>query len=384
MSTYSITNAQLKFTLTETMYCMDRLNLLVNVDTTHADYDHVNMMWADEQNKLINIKKQANKDGDLKVIYAKKEHGVGRLYTKPYSCHQNVYGPLRRILIDGNETSIDIKNAHATILRQLLKRYVKDKVYVNVINYVKNRDEIQKTLMVMYEVSKTEIKKLFISLSNGGGFKTWAKKNNVKLGPTPFINEYQAELTEISTTTAPKYFPNYAILQKIAFEKREPGDDDDKVRRCAFALYLTTEECSIMMSLCKCLKAKSDEFKLTSIIHDEVLFKGDVVSKFNDLIDDVNSWIKDETGFRVNFDCELVSPTDEDIAFYESHLPFMKKTEKKVKKVEHSQPTENSETIVRRDDVHANNWLTQFKNVSISTMKTKVCGQAMIVKCYEL
>ena len=63
MSTYSITNAQIKFTLAETMYRMERVNLLVNVDTTNADYDHVNMMWADEQNKLINIKKQATKAG---------------------------------------------------------------------------------------------------------------------------------------------------------------------------------------------------------------------------------------------------------------------------------------------------------------------------------
>ena len=138
MSTYSITNAPRSFTLTETYHRMDRLNTLISVDTTHPDYDHVNMMWVDEQEKLKNMKNYANTQGENAVVYKRKtygEHTIGRQYVSPFTnSHQSTHGPIRRLCIHGFETSIDIVNCHPTLVQQLVKKYDYGTKYPNLDN----------------------------------------------------------------------------------------------------------------------------------------------------------------------------------------------------------------------------------------------------------
>ena len=77
--------------------------------------------------KVERLLKYANKKGENTIVYTKKDYGIGRFYpcgdTKNIFCYQNLYNVIRRLVINGNYTSVDLVNAHPRILAQLCDKY---------------------------------------------------------------------------------------------------------------------------------------------------------------------------------------------------------------------------------------------------------------------
>ena len=149
--------------LTETYYNTDVIRTLLKVNTEHPDYNHEIMMWKSEQDKLKNVLAKS-KDGKNVVEYSLKKYGVGRLYPTPFkNSYQSMYNTIRRLVIDGNCTSVDLVNAHPTILKQLINQHA-NLEFRNLAKYVNDREGVRQDIMKKYNVSKSQVKDLFIRM----------------------------------------------------------------------------------------------------------------------------------------------------------------------------------------------------------------------------
>ena len=112
-----------EITLTEKYHNAAVIQTLLQVDTSHPEYDLENMMWPDEQKKLKNIVKKIKKNVN-EITYKRKKYGVGRLYPTPYKAsYQSMFNVIRRLVLNGKATSLDIVNAHPTMLKQALEKF---------------------------------------------------------------------------------------------------------------------------------------------------------------------------------------------------------------------------------------------------------------------
>jgi hypothetical protein len=155
-------NTQSSIILTEKYYNMEVIEKLLSVNTTLPGYDDDTMMWTNEQNKLREIKKnQIN--GCQTVEYKQKEYCVGRMYPIPFkNTYQSMYNIIRRLVIDGNLTSIDLVNAHPTFVVQLCKKHggKYNPKYLNL--YVNDRDKVRSDIMSKCNITKDQVKNLII------------------------------------------------------------------------------------------------------------------------------------------------------------------------------------------------------------------------------
>ena len=309
-----------QLTLTETYYNMDVIKTLLNVNCNHPDYDHDNLMWESEQNKLKNIMKHS-KDGINKVVYKLKNYNVGRMYPTPFKdTYQSMYSKIRRLVIDGNMTSLDIVNCHPSILKQLMERHTIYK-YKLLNEYVSDRDKFRSIIMKEYGVSKEVVKELFIIMLFGGSHQTWFKEHGITKEPIKLITDFNNDVFEIMNTIAPQYFPDYVKYEEIAKkENAKKGKKNANLganRRTALALYLQDIERKIVLSVYDyCLK---HDIVVESLIHDELLIKGDV--KIN--IDEVVEYVWNHTSYGVTLECKSTTPSEDDKKWFDDHLKFV-------------------------------------------------------------
>ena len=233
-------------TLTEKYYNTDAIDFLLSIDTTHPDYDLKNMMWPTEQMKLQEIKNNIVNNSQT-IEYKVKKYEVGRLYPTPYPSYQNMYNIIRRVVIDGNLSSVDIVNAHPTFMTQLCKRYAQGYEPELLNMYVQDRNAMRNKIMRECNISKSQVKQLTLTMMFGGFYQKWFKDNNLPLPDCVFLKEFHEELDVIFTRIAPKFFPNYRKFKDIGIMKR--GDDVKAQQRTAIALYLQDTERQVMQHL---------------------------------------------------------------------------------------------------------------------------------------
>ena len=301
--------------LTETYYNTDVIRTLLKVNTEHPDYNHEIMMWKSEQDKLKNVLAKS-KDGKNVVEYSLKKYGVGRLYPTPFkNSYQSMYNTIRRLVIDGNCTSVDLVNAHPTILKQLINQHA-NLEFRNLAKYVNDREGVRQDIMKKYNVSKSQVKDLFIRMIFGGSYKTWFEENKIKKEPCKFIYELFEELTHISTVTSKTYFPNYQRFEDIAKQKKGEKDEFGCIRT-AMALYLQDQERIVISHLYKYLESKG--LKVCALIHDELLVEGDVQID----LDEAAQYIKQHANFTIQLESKATKPSAEDLEWFESHKQFI-------------------------------------------------------------
>jgi hypothetical protein len=283
-------------------------------------------MWYNEQNKLREIKNNQINDCQ-KVEYKMKEYGVGRMYPIPYkNTYQSMYNVIRRLVIDGNLTSIDLVNCQPTFLVQLCEKYDFFPKYLR--HYVNERDKVRSGIMSKCDITKDEVKHLFIVMMFGGCYKKWFIDKNLKVPDCKFLQELDEELNGISVGLAPTCFPNYDKFLSIARKKQSKSLSENKekidegaVGRSAISLYLQDTERQVIQHLID--HAKNNNVEVVSIIHDEIL----IDSKSTLDLEEAQIYILDQTinevNFDVKFESKITSPTKEDLEWLEKHEPFI-------------------------------------------------------------
>ena len=288
----------LSITLSETYYNMERIKILEKVDTSHPEYDLENMMWPTEQKKLTNIVKKSKKNVNT-ISYKQPSYGVGRYYPTPYkSSYQSMYNVIRRLVLDGKATSLDIVNAHPIILKQTLEKFSPGfkKPYLDW--YVNEREDFLNLVIEAHGATRKQAKGLLIRMSFGGSYKELCKveKNQQNRdNPCKLIVGYEKEAQEIQNDIAPNKFPEFNKFTKIA-KKENAKKIGKKDERTAIALYLQDWEAKIILWLYDYAISELG-YTVEALIHDEILIRGDVEKELESNMNDIYFRIYKDTTY---------------------------------------------------------------------------------------
>ena len=212
----NMTSMPESITLSETYYNMEVINTLLNVDTSHPEYDLEDMMWPSEQAKLANIRKKSVNNVNI-VTYKQASYDVGRRYPTPYKRSlQSMYNRIRRLVLGGKSTGLDIVNAHPTILKQTLEKFSPGFKKPHLDLYVNERRDTIHKVVETYDVTRKQAKGLFINMSFGGSYEVWFKSVKNRKSPSDMIVGYYREMQEIQAEIAKEKFPDFQKFIKIA------------------------------------------------------------------------------------------------------------------------------------------------------------------------
>ncbi len=114
------------------------------------------------------LQQEGAADGTVEVIYLKASHGMGRLYAQGGWSLQNMPRWLRHTLILLLFSDIDIKNCHACLLVQWIKKVGKE-VPPELARYAgEDRDAMLGELMAATRWEWGDAKDFVIMIINGG------------------------------------------------------------------------------------------------------------------------------------------------------------------------------------------------------------------------
>jgi len=340
-----------KITLTEKYVNMEVLNDFTNMKTNDPYYTYEMLKKAD----ITSISKLLKyvKNNEQTVIYEKRDYNYGRFYprekTTPY-CLQSMKKELRHILLSEKAFSIDLSNAHPTILIKLCKTY-SDMKCVNIMEYTENRNIHLKEICDKYQVNRCKAKELMLILTFGGSFKTWMKENKYDKDlhtkhyvPSTFVTNYSNEIQEILCNHALN-FPEFETAVIIA--SRYKGKKGHDALRSALGLYLQNAESEIMMCMYDYILPKFGRNKVCALIHDEFILYGNE-NELNK--EELEAFIESNTPF----DCKIESKNfnaDNSKEWIQSYQRFFKQ----------------EDLNLRTDLVHSINILKHFEGKIFST-----------------
>ena len=120
-------------------------------------------------------------------------------------------------------------------------------------------------------------------------------------------------------------FPNFtnAMDYYSVYEKKYKGD---KVYDCALAVYMQDIERQIISVMIK--TSKENNVFPSSIIHDALLFDINdnkiIVDKKEEIMCILKQSVKDQLGWKVDFESKVIEPTSSDLDIYEKTKVFIK------------------------------------------------------------
>ena len=151
--------------------------------------------YSNERQHLKAYKNAIHQDGLVKVRYNKKYFKIGRVYAKHSLGAINLRREIRGSIFTTGYVDIDIVNCHPSIILQLAKSL--NITCPHLERYVTQREDILKEVQQHCKVDREATKKLFIMLLYGGGFKNWAKDNDVKASELDISKRLEEELLYI-------------------------------------------------------------------------------------------------------------------------------------------------------------------------------------------
>jgi hypothetical protein len=192
---------------------------------------------------------------------------------------------IRQTLAKGKLIDIDIKNAHPTMLYQIMKHY--GRKCANLKAYVENRDTYLADVMKEYGVTRDEAKNLFIALLFFGSFEEWASKLSITKPATLAIDNFKMEIQTLGKIIKEN---NPAIIAEVEKRKKEQGYDKYNETGSVVSWYLQEIERQILDVLFNYCKGKglipddiavraADGLMLLESIYDESL-----LTTFNEII----------------------------------------------------------------------------------------------------
>jgi hypothetical protein len=176
------------------------LNRLIKSDLLVKNWDDMGefeFCYDDEKTQLSKLRKNLNKDNTLTTKYSmSKKVPFGRIHPKKSLSWGCVRKEIRHTLCKGKYVDIDMANCQPNILNQICAAHKIENKYLN--RYVTKRDSILLELSEHYSVDRVSAKALLITLLYSGTFECWAYKNHIDKPATKFVQNFAAELNEIS------------------------------------------------------------------------------------------------------------------------------------------------------------------------------------------
>lgn len=234
-----------------------------------------------EFDPLISLKKICkNKSTINNVSYlpSKNLKNMGRLFAQSASL-QNLPKEFRGA-IGGNYHDIDMINCHPSLLLQYCKK--NDIKCDNLEYYVINRDEVIKKIMNDYQLNKSDVKELFLSVMNGG------KRDGIT---DVFFTKFKTECERIHTFIAslnPK-------LYKDVCKRKEFN-----VNGSLTNIILCTLENEILLNAVQYLMSKG--FNVDVLVFDGCMIRKEEDKEITEiLLNGLNEYVLEKTGYDIKF-----------------------------------------------------------------------------------
>ena len=207
----------------------------------------------------------------VEIVYSKpRKHDWGRVFDASGCGFTSFRKQVRGTLMRGSYYNFDMKNAHPTILMNVVRRlpdWTEDK-YAALVEYVEQRDEKLREGASVLGVSPSDIKELYNSLVYGATIPKWCSKNGLDFKAIKdvipgHVYRYQTDM-KVILNDLKKVNP---VLFKFAKdrvdqenrEKEMNGDDYLRTPDATFlSFYLQEHEVRIMSVLLSYLNTHTD------------------------------------------------------------------------------------------------------------------------------
>lgn len=262
----------------------------------------------DEVNLLNFYKKSCNGVIDVKY-YQSKPNLQGRYLAKDVLSGQGMLREVRHTIYNEHYVDLDICNCHPNFLLWICKHLDIETVYLK--HYVNNRDECVNDIIAVNNITKDEIKTIFLSLNNGG-LKDF---NNLK-NKTEFIINYKNEIANIIVSIC-KYFEEfYRIVKYLKYDKKK----DYNLEGRTVSYILQYVENQVLMVIFNYLKTKINDNVYNSIL----CFDGIMIPKQHfeeSFIADLEQMLADD-GLKIQLKVKEMTPINLSQFGYSSDVKY--------------------------------------------------------------
>jgi hypothetical protein len=267
--------------------------------------------------KYISKSKPDNNDitkNSIKVAY-KQNKDVGRFFAVGSLSLQSLPREIRQTISDEYYYDIDIKNCHPVLLQQYAKTNNLNYSYIEIYN--NNRDELLKGYGKEFNVSKSDVKKSFLSILNGG--KTFL---NLKGNDMPdFVKEYKNEVVNIQQYI----FENESIYKKLGIANAKKKQELYKTKSSnelgsTMNIMLCDIENNILQTMINYLQKKKYIISSLVMVFDGFMILKDDVKNINvdDLLRKLEKIVYDKLNYKIELD---VKPMNDIINVPEDYKP---------------------------------------------------------------
>lgn len=276
------------------MINVSKLEKLIKSDLLQTEkyrfYDRPDLEFENEKAYLELVRSKV-RNGKLKVSYDLTNTKYGRVYPLKNISICGMRRAVRHTLCSDYYVDLDIDNAHPVILAHLCE--LNGFEYGFLKEYITNRKEIIKEVMINYKVSRDKAKQLFIILLYFGSFNTWSNDNNlINVEPTDFIIAFSKQLQKIGTNL---YNTNKHIEDII--KKKNP--EKDFLMSSVVSLVLQEHERRLLEIIYLFLKdIKGFDMKDCVLCFDGIMIKKEYFN--NDLLNELSDYIFSKIGIKLN------------------------------------------------------------------------------------
>ena len=344
------------FRCIEKIYNKDAFHILSNLDPLISGYSQIeNALYGQCIDYIKILKKHLNKGSyEHTVDYKKTFKHKGRYYQNSFkgdtSSFQGIKSIVRRLLINGNLTAIDMVNAHISIILNICRFLKLPYDSFNVLDdFCKNRENILEDIKKSFDCNRKTAKEFFIIILYGGSYNTWlTERKLIKKEDciTPFMKMFIDTFNFICSQMQKLECMNGFRLIEKELSKKE----DFKINKSSLAIFLQEIESKILI----CLKNKLEDLgcNIRIVIHDAIWFEDlkDVCS-LKETLKFLSDYIKQELDLDISLDYEETSPNENDLKWFNDHKDFYNK---------HSETFKN-DLVDRSDIVYAKNILKHFE-----------------------
>jgi hypothetical protein len=252
--------------------------------------------YSNEADHLgVYLKNKSNTSDEIITSHSMpKKSKYNRTVPNKYASLSVFRRAVRHTLCEDIYIDIDIKNALPTILTSIAKQ--NEYPLPKLTHYVDNRSEMLQHVQDIHQVDKQSAKDLFISLTMGGTYDWWIKKNDMNTNNAiQEICDLETELTAIREII---YSANPKIKTEV--DKLNPTTTENSKKKTVFSKWYFTIERYIQETAISYLRDfHHAETKFIIPCQDGFMILKEVW--YEGLINDINNHIVDTTSIDATF-----------------------------------------------------------------------------------